>query len=906
MLDRVRSKTGLPRSAAQPVPSIGLKSIPLRRLWWAAIVLLGLSVGAVGWTIWQLRNDAIRVAISDSGNIAAVLAGQMARSLLSIDAVLLEVKKSHQDLRIETPADLRRVDDNRGYQETLRQYLAQLPQIFAIVIADANGQLVVSTAAWPTPGINIADRDYFKDARARRDDHLSTSVPINNRINGTQTIVFARRLQTAGGQFAGVIFASVNSKYFEDIYSSTQSIRSLIFSLVRQDGTILFRHPDGADFAGRKLSAETAWQNVLATGADGFRITARADGNVRYVSVRPVPGYPLFVNISVTESMALIGWLRRSATIGLGSAVLLLCSLYLLLAITRQVRYLSASEASLTQKSEQLDAALNNMSQGLSMFDSRQRLVVCNRQYAEMYSMPCELLKPGTPVRDIVEARAAAGISSSADNYVANRLAKVAMGISFRTVDHLTDGRMISITHETMDNGGWVTIHQDITAQKRAEAELAHMARYDILTGLANRALFMERASEAIARMRRGGERFSILMLDLDRFKAVNDVLGHAIGDSLLKAVAERLSKLARDVDTVARLGGDEFAIIQTLSDDEGAAVALADRILGAITEPYDLAGRKVVIGTSIGITMAPQDGSDADALIRNADLALYKAKSEGRNRHRFFEMSMEAEARDRRELEEDMRKAIGREEFELHYQTIIDVAKRECRGAEALVRWRHPERGLIAPDQFISLAEESGLIVPLGAWILRTACAAAAKWPDHLTVAVNLSPIQFKQADLLEVLKSTLAETGLRPERLELEITETIFVENNEENLALLHEVKKLGVSIVLDDFGIGYSSMRYLQMFPFDKIKIDKSFIQNITGHDDSAAIVCAIAGLGRSLDIETTAEGVETAEQFTFLRTAGCQLAQGYLFSRPVPLPELSFERPKAVQSDDAKAA
>jgi diguanylate cyclase (GGDEF)-like protein len=457
-----------------------------------------------------------------------------------------------------------------------------------------------------------------------------------------------------------------------------------------------------------------------------------------------------------------------------------------------------------------------------------------------------------------------------------------------------------------MRSGGWVAIHQDITSQKLAEAKLAHMARYDILTGLANRALFMEQANEAIARMRQRGERFAVLMLDLDRFKAVNDVLGHAIGDSLLKAVADRLRKVVSEADNVARLGGDEFAVIQILDKDNcEQATALAVQILQTITEPYDLEGRKIVIGTSIGITLAPQDAGDADTLIRNADLALYKAKSEGRNRYRFFETSMEAEARDRRELEEDMRKAIGRNEFELHYQTIIDVEKRECRGAEALVRWRHPERGLIPPDQFISLAEDSGLIIPLGAWILRTACTDAAEWPDHLTVSVNLSPMQFKQADLLDVLKSVLDETGLKSKRLELEITESIFVENNEENLALLHEIKKLGVSIVLDDFGIGYSSMRYLQMFPFDKIKIDKSFIQSITSHAESSAIVSAVAGLGRSLDIETTAEGVETAEQFTFLRTAGCQLAQGYLFSRPVPVSQLSFERPEAVRSG-AKAA
>ena len=791
-------------------------------------------------------------------------------------------------------------------RHSLRRHLAELPHIFNIAVADQNGQLIVSTAAWPTPDINVSDRDYFISARTRADGQLSTSVPITNRIDGTQTIVFARRLETSDGTFAGIVFAGVNFRYFQAIYESAESIRSILFTLVRQDGTILYRHPDTVGFAGKRLSADSMFQEAVSKGAKGFRILAQADGNVRHVSIRPVPGYPLFVNISITEDTALAGWLQRSATIALGSALLLLCSIYLLIAVTRQVRYMSASKASLMQKSQQLDAALNNMSQGLCMFDSRQQLVVCNKQYAAMYNFTTDQLKVGTPVRDILEAREAFVICPSSEEYIADRLHKVSSGNSFCTVDKLLDGRTICITHQGMENGGWVAIHQDITSQKRIEAELAHMARYDALTGLANRTLFLEKVNEALARMRRFGEQFSVLMIDLDQFKAVNDSLGHAIGDSLLTTMADRLRKIVRDVDCVARLGGDEFAIIQAGDPDRrGGAIVLANRILEKITEPYDLDGRKVVIGTSIGITLAPDDADDADALIRNADLALYKAKSEGRNRYRFFEASMEMAARERRELEEDMQRAMAQGEFVLHYQTIIDVGKRVCDGAEALVRWRHPERGLIPPDQFIALAEESGLIVPLGAWILRRACADAAEWPPHLKVAVNLSPVQFKQNDLLGTLKSALDESGLDPSRLELEITETILIDKNEENLAVLHDLKRLGVSIVLDDFGIGYSSMRYLQMFPFDKIKVDKSFIQNMTSHSDSAAIVCAIVGLGRSLDIETTAEGVETVEQLTFLRVAGCQLAQGFLFGRPVPVSQLSFECPESLQKD-AEAA
>jgi diguanylate cyclase (GGDEF)-like protein len=395
-------------------------------------------------------------------------------------------------------------------------------------------------------------------------------------------------------------------------------------------------------------------------------------------------------------------------------------------------------------------------------------------------------------------------------------------------------------------------------------------------------------------------------MLDLDRFKTVNDSLGHAVGDSLLKVVAQRLRSAIPDIETIARLGGDEFAILVSLPDGrKDTATSLAGRILSVVTEPYELDKRRFTIETSVGITFGPQDGTNPDTLLKNADLALYKAKSLGGNRYCLFEPAMEANARERRELEDDMRKAIARNEFELHYQTIVNAGELDACGAEALVRWRHPERGLIPPDQFISLAEESGLIVPLGEWILRKACADAARWPSYLKLAVNMSPAQFKQHDLPAVVKSTLEQCGLPASRLELEITETVLLDNNEEHLAILHEIRNLGVSIVLDDFGIGYSSMRYLQMFPFDKIKIDKSFIQSMTSHPDSAAIVCAIAGLGRSLDIDTAAEGVETTEQLAFLRSAGCQLAQGFLFSRPVPLSELTFARKDALRGD-AQAA
>jgi diguanylate cyclase (GGDEF)-like protein len=739
-----------------------------RGYYFASVLLLALSVGAVGWTIWQLRTDAVRAAVSDSENIASILSGQLARLLDSIDNVLSDIKKSVSEPHPERPQDLQAAFDTQQFHDALTQHLRRLPWIFNIAIADANGQVVVSTAGWPTPQVNVADRDYFIEAKAQSGDQVNASVPINNRINGTRTIVFAKRLQASNGAFLGIVYASVNSAYFEDIYGSVQSINSVLFTLVRKDGTILFRHPDPSGTAGRKLSAEAAWLDALSRGEKGFRIQAFADGNVRFVASHAVPQYPLFVNISVTEESALAGWRWRAATIGAGSFILLLCSIGLLISVTKQMRRLNESEA-----------------------------------------------------------------------------------------------------------------------------ELAHLAHYDTLTGLANRTLFAKKVDEAVLRMR-SGQHFSIFMLDLDQFKAVNDSLGHAVGDALLKSIGSRLKGAMGPHDSAARLGGDEFAILHPLEGSaRGDAGILANRILEIILKPYDIEGRKIIIGTSIGIAIAPSDGSDADTLTRNADLSLYKSKSRGRNRFHFFDNAIEAGVRDRRALEDDLSKAISFDEFELAYQPVIELKAGKVAVVEALVRWRHPKRGLIFPGDFIPLAEQSGLIVPLGEKILRQACSDAAAWPARIKLAVNLSPAQFKQSDLLGVVRSALADSGLSPERLELEITETVLLEGDEKSLSELRALKEMGVSIVLDDFGIGYSSMKYLQMFPFDKIKIDKSFIQSMTMREDSAAIVCAIAGLGRALEMQTTAEGVETVEQLELVRTAGCQLAQGYLFGRPVPLRELNLE-------------
>jgi diguanylate cyclase (GGDEF)-like protein len=424
-----------------------------------------------------------------------------------------------------------------------------------------------------------------------------------------------------------------------------------------------------------------------------------------------------------------------------------------------------------------------------------------------------------------------------------------------------------------------------------ANRRVLELAQTDILTGLPNRAFFLEQLQQLNSPERERSGAFSILMLDLDRFKNVNDSLGHAAGDTLLRQVADRLKSTLRGTDVLARFGGDEFAIIQSECNDQRAgSIDLATRISKLIAEPFQLPGHRVEIGASIGIAMAPEHGNDQEQLLKKADLALYRSKSAGRNCVNVYSEAMSAELEARNMLEGDLRDAIARCQFEVHYQPFYDVQSGRRRGVEALVRWRHPTRGLIAPDKFIPLAEETGLIVPLGEWVVRRACDDATSWPADVKVAVNLSPVQFKQADLFEVIQSALENSGLPPERLEIEITESVLLERGTENHAFIDKLKGIGISLALDDFGTGYSSLSYLTTFPFDKIKIDKSFIANLTKRHNSTAIISSIVTLARGLEIVVTAEGVETHEQYDRLKSLGVNFAQGYLLGRPVPIGEL----------------
>jgi diguanylate cyclase (GGDEF)-like protein len=541
----------------------------------------------------------------------------------------------------------------------------------------------------------------------------------------------------------------------------------------------------------------------------------------------------------------------------------------------------------LERQNIRLDAAVNNISQGLCMFDPKGRLVICNAPYARIYNLGDELVKPGTPLEDILGHLFDTGMHSTnfatREEYVRWRYEVIARGQHDKTVVEFGN-RIILMQHHPMKDGGFVSTHEDITEQRQQEARIQHLARHDALTELPNRSQFLDEMADCEALIERG-EKIAVLCIDLDHFKSVNDTLGHSIGDKVLKQASARLWGTTRETDLLARLGGDEFSLLLKPIDKPSDAAAIAERIVKTMTQPFNIDGHQIAIGASVGIAIAPQDGETTDVLMKNADLALYRAKSEGRSTYHFFEKEMDAAIQKRRTIENGLRAALQLNELRLVFQPLVGLKENKVTCLEALLRWTHNGEA-VSPAEFIPIAEETGLIVPIGEWVLREACSAAVMWPGEPRVAVNLSPVQFKNKLLFETIHNILAETGLPPTRLELEITESLLLTDNEHTLQTLHRLRAIGVRISMDDFGTGYSSLSYLRAFPFDKIKIDRSFMRDLERRGDSLAIIKAVIGLGHSLGMSTTAEGVETEEQLRAVREQGCNEVQGFLFSPPLP--------------------
>ncbi|UFN48730.1 EAL domain-containing protein [Roseomonas sp. OT10] len=873
---------------------------PIRWLVGSGIALALLVALGTAWVILDLRTRTVATAGQDLDRLSVALAEQTDQVFQSLDLVQAGLVELLRKTGLAAPGALREARNSPELRRTLQERISGLPQVGALAIFDQEGRPVASSNRHPVPDVTFADREYFAAMRQKGGPETHVSDPVLSRSSGFWTIYLARRIADPDGDFAGFVMGAIQLRHFESFYGRVATSPGEAIVLLRRDGTLLARHPPLSSSNSRDVSHLPGLSRIPPS--DEARITwlqSPIDQQNRLVAMRGLRLQPLLLAASRNEDELLRGWRQQRLILGGGALLgeLGLAGIVLLgvrqLRSGRRLAQAMAAEAA-TERALQLQDmrfghTLATMRQGLCMVDAAGRVQVLNRHLATMLRLPSEEAVIGRPLRALGVQAVAGGAIAAADRRRLTRWLGLAMTRREPASDtwEVDDGRILSLALWPMADGGWMANLDDVTERQQAEERIAHLAYHDQLTGLPNRIMFGERLREAVARAARG-EGCALLCLDLDHFKEVNDTLGHPLGDALLRAVTERLRRCVRETDTVARLGGDEFAVLQAAVSRIDEVAALAERLLAELSLPFEFDGRPVAMSVSLGVaTLAPGQDGDEDTLLRKADLALFRAKSEGRSRIRFFEPQMEAAIQTRRQLEADLRRALSQQEFELFYQPVLRLRSGEITGFEALLRWRHPQRGLVSPAEFIPFAEESGLVVALGAWALERACIEAAAWPREVKVAVNLSPAQFSRGNaVVGHVRSALERSGLHPGRLELEVTETVVLEETEETLNALHQIRALGVGIALDDFGTGYSSLSYLRKFPFDKVKIDQSFVRDMEQRSDCAAIVRAVIALSASLGMVTLAEGVETEEQRLMLLAERCDEGQGYLFSPPLP--------------------
>ncbi|MDP3077773.1 EAL domain-containing protein [Bradyrhizobium sp.] len=973
--------------------------------------------------VGEFRERALTNSERELENTVLLLTRHFEQQFEDSEIVANDVIARMQFSEIDSPETFRIWMSSHDAHLILKSKVNLLSNIGTAGIFDADGKLINSSATWPLPAISIADRSYFKSFKSDAGLQIAVAESARSPMTGDWSTVIAHRLSGRNGVFLGVMARRIDPAHFEEFFASVALGKGAAISMFHTDGTMLARYPNASSSVGQKFRNAPLLNKVLTDGGrQTLRVKSPVDGTDRLGSAAPLRRLPIVVVATTTVSAALADWQAQTRFMIAAAVLSALVIAFMLFLIIRQVtRQNHESRQRLGLQKQQLDTALNNMTQGLVLYDGSARIILCNRRYIDMYGLSTDIVKPGCRFRDLIQHRQDTGsFDGDVNEFCSSIMRNVAQGI----VTHMTmesGGRSYLIVNKPLAQGGWVAtiediterqhleqerdrnyaflrqivdhiptqitvkdardrryllinrvaeaqfglpreavigktaqdlfstavaniiaadddatllsadglfrdehadlweseargkrfitsrrigipdqagqtryiinVVHDVTERRRADEKIAHLAHYDALTDLPNRVLFRKQIERELQRTS-GGEQFALLYIDIDEFKGINDSLGHHVGDELLKAVADRIRSCLGDGDLIARLGGDEFAVIQTGVRNVGDVVEFVTRIHELIRQPYQCLGHQLSTDASIGIALAPQDGTDLDQLIKNADLAMYGAKAGGRRTHRFFEPAMDACAKARLAMEQDLRQALVDGGFEIHYQPLVDLHRDEVTGCEALLRWRHPERGMISPAEFIPVAEDTGLIVELGEWVLKTACAEAATWPDHIRVAVNVSPVQLKCPTLALKIASALAGSGLRASRLEIEITEAVLIRDDETALTILHQLREIGVRIALDDFGTGYSSLSYLKRFPFDKIKIDRCFVGDITEVDGSSAIVQAVVNIAASRNMTTTAEGVETQEQKDLLRALGCTEMQGYLFSAAKPGPEVRY--------------
>ncbi|MET3845788.1 EAL domain-containing protein [Bradyrhizobium sp. OAE829] len=859
---------------------------PIRWLILGGVLLI--AAIAIGATIMagNFRERALRNSERELENTVLLLARHFDQQLEDLEVVQKDLISFIRSSLITTTEHFRRRMSSEEIHLMLKSKIEAVSYVGGVNVFDVEGRLINSSAAWPAPPVNVADRAYFKTFKSGPESPTVVIEPVYSRVTGVWTTVIARKVTGPNGEFLGAIGRGIEPANFEKFFASVALGSDAAIAMHHRDGTLLARYPHVAEMIGKNFKSGPASQRLVFERANTTsRLTSPLDGEHRVISSRALSKFPIVIVAATTTAAALADWRAQiSILIAVAGLSVAAIAILLFLVVRKLLQQHRASQQRLTLEKQRLDTAVNNMTQGLLLFDSSQRLVICNQRYLDMYGLSAEIVKPGCSFRDVIAHRKQTGsFTGDVDRYVVRVLRDV--GQRNAMIITTPDGRSVQVVNEPLADGGWVATHEDVTEQRQAEERITHLAHYDALTDLPNRTLFHEQLKQELPHVA-ANRQLAVLYIDIDEFKSINDSLGHMIGDELLKALAVSLRACVRETDFVARLGGDEFAIVQTGVTGADEVTELVHRIYDAIRAPYECLGHHVTTDASIGIALAPQDGSDVDQILKNADLAMYAAKAAGRRTHRFFRPEMDAQVRARRVLEMDLRQAIVDGGFEVYYQPCLDLRDGRITGCEALVRWRHPQRGIISPADFVPIAEETGLINQLGEWVLTTACAEAATWPDDVRLAVNVSPVQFKSGTLALKVMAALGASGLAAGRLELEITEAVLIRDDEAALAILHQLRAIGVRIALDDFGTGYSSLSYLKRFPFDKIKIDRCFVTDIGEPEGSASIVEAVVNIAAARHMTTTAEGVETEQQRELLRALGCSEMQGYLFSPPRP--------------------
>jgi diguanylate cyclase (GGDEF)-like protein len=866
---------------------------PIHWLILCGVLLIAAIVVGTAMMVGNFRERALSSSERELENTVLLLARHFDQQLGDAEVIQNSLVEYIYAAGIETPEDYRRRMATEDVHLMLKAKLSALSYVGAVNLFDADGRLINASGVWPVPEVSVADRAYFKVFTSSPQSPTVLIEPVYARVTGAWTTIIARKVTGTDGAFLGSISRGVEPAHFEKFFASLALGDGAAISMFDQNGTLLARHPHNDALVGRSFKGGALLELVRPPRPDRgtLRVKSPIDGEDRVGAVRRLSKFPITVVATTSVSAALADWHEQTRfLVGIATLSALVVAVILFLVVRQISRQHQASQRRLALEKQRLDTAVNNMTQGLLFFDANQRLVICNQRYIDMFGVSRDVIKPGCTFHELLRHRQETGtFTENVDEYVEAILRQMAERGAFQRILTTAQGRSIQVLYQPLADGGWVTTLEDFTERRQADERIAHLAHYDALTDLPNRVLFRDRLERELKQIGRGGQ-LAVLYIDIDEFKSVNDSLGHPVGDELLKAVALRLSGCVRQTDFVARLGGDEFAVVQTSVKSAADVMDLVTRIHQAIRAPVECLGHQLVTDASIGIALAPQDGTDLDQLLKSADLAMYGAKSDGRRTYRFFERAMDARVRARRALELDLRQAIAGGQFEIVYQPVVNLRSGVVSGCEALLRWRHPERGMVSPAEFIPVAEDIGLISELGEWVLTSACAEAASWPDHIRLAVNVSPVQFRNHTLALHVASALASSGLAANRLELEITEAVLIRDDETALAILHQLRAVGVRIALDDFGTGYSSLSYLQRFPFDKIKIDRCFVTELAEPDGSSSIVQAVVNIAGARNMTTTAEGVETEAQRDLLRALGCTEMQGFLFSKAVPAAEV----------------